>query len=122
MPQSDQDAVPAFPFRLPRIPMLAEVIDFVLQQPFALRLLPCDIAQAVTMSVFYIYCISSSALSVGDISHAPVQASLPRDRVLLFFFSLRGFLSRCCPHCLSELSGAIACYITSPPVWFCFVL
>ena len=122
MPRSDLDAVPTFPLRLLHIPKPAKLIGFVLQRPFAFRFLPYDVAQAVTMSVFYIYCISSSALSVGDISHAPVQASLPRDRVLLFFFSLRGFLSRCCPHCLSELSGAIACYITSPPVWFCFVL
>ena len=31
------------------------------------------------------FCVSSSALSVGDISHAPVSASLPRDRVMFCF-------------------------------------
>ena len=40
----DQDAVPAFPLRLLRTPMLAEVIDFVFQRRFAFRLLPHDIA------------------------------------------------------------------------------
>ena len=44
------------------------------------------------MSVFYMFCVSSySALSVGDISHAPAPASLPRDRALLLSFSLHGF-------------------------------
>ena len=44
MLRSGQDAVPAFPLRLLRIPILAEAIYFVLQQPFAFRLLSRDIA------------------------------------------------------------------------------
>ena len=44
MPRSDEDAVPAFPLRLIRVPILAEVIDFVLERPFAFLLLPRDIA------------------------------------------------------------------------------
>ena len=32
-----------------------------------------------------------------------------------FFLSLRGFLFRCYPHCLSELRRAITCSITFPP-------
>ena len=41
---SDQDAVLAFPLRLLRTPIMAEATDFVLQRPFAFRLLPRDIA------------------------------------------------------------------------------
>ena len=44
MTWSDQDAVPVFSLRLLRIPVLAEVTDFVLQRQFAFRLLPRDIA------------------------------------------------------------------------------
>ena len=56
MPRSGQEAVPAFSLRLPRIPILAEVTDFVLQRPFEFRLLPGDIALAVIMSVLYVLC------------------------------------------------------------------
>ena len=67
------------------------------------------------MSGLYMFYESSSALSVGEISHAPVPASLPRHRSLFSFFSLRGFLFRSCPHCLSEVRRAITCSITLPP-------
>ena len=70
------------------------------------------------MSVPYMFCVASNALSVGEISHAPVPASPPRDRVLFLFSSLRGFLFRHCPHCLSELRRAITCSIISPPRMF----
>ena len=70
MPRSDQGAVLTFPLRLLRIPIRAEVICFVHQQPFALRLFPRDMTKAVTMSVFYMFCVSSGALSVGEMSYA----------------------------------------------------
>ena len=37
--------------------------------------------------------VSSSALIVGNISHAPVPASLPRDRAFCFF----AFILACFP-------------------------
>ena len=86
MPRSDQDAVPAFPLRLIRVPILAEVTDF--QRPFVFRILPRDVALTVTMSLLYVVCFSFSARSIGEISHVPVPASPPRDRFFnLFFFS-----------------------------------
>ena len=91
MPRSDEDAVTALPLRLIRIPILAEVIGFILQRPFASRLFPRDVASAVTMSALYMLCGSSIALSVGKISHVPVPASLSRDRVLFLFSLLAWF-------------------------------
>ena len=74
------------------IPVLAEVIDFVFSDRFVFRLFPRDIALAVTMFLFLVFCVSFIAFSVGEISHAPVPASPPRDRVFvlvcLFFSSL----------------------------------
>ena len=42
------------------------------------------------MSVLSMLCVSSSALSAGELSHARNPASLPRD--CLFSFSLRSYL------------------------------
>ena len=44
MPRSDEDAVPPFPLRLLRVVILDEVMDFVVQRPFAFLLLARDIA------------------------------------------------------------------------------
>ena len=70
------------------------------------------------MSVPYMFCVASNALSVGEISHAPVPASPPRDRVLFLFSSLRGFLFRHCPHCFeqSESHHYVFHYTTPPPL------
>ena len=68
------------------------------------------------MSVLCTFCVSSSAFSVYEISHASVSASLPRDRFFFArFFSLRGFLSRYCPQCLSEPHRASTCSIILHP-------
>ena len=96
MPRSDQDAVTAFPLHLIRVPMLAEVIDYVFSDRLYSAFFPRDVAYAVTMSILYIFGVSPSALSAGEISHAPVPVSLFRERsrervLFLFFFSLRYF-------------------------------
>ena len=90
MPRSDQDAVPVFPLRLIRIPILAKVIDFVFSDRLYSAFFPRDIASAVTMSLLYVFCVSFSVFSVGEIPHAPVPASAARSgfRFRLFVFSL----------------------------------
>ena len=67
------------------------------------------------MSVFNMFCVSFSALSGGETLHAPVPASLPRDRVFLLFFPLRGFPVPILPLCLSEVRCATTCSINLPP-------
>ena len=74
------------------------------------------------MSVLYMFCVSSSALSVGEISHAHVPASLSRERGLFFLFSLRGFLFRYCFPYLGEPRRARTCSIILPPVSLAFAL
>ena len=107
-----------FPLRLIRIPILAKVIDFVFSDRLYSAFFPRDIASAVTMSLLYVFCVSFSAFSVGEIPHASVPASLPRFRFCLIFLSLRGFLFRCCPHCLSEPHRAVRVLCYYPPVRF----
>ena len=83
MPRSDQDAVPALPLRHIRIPILVEVIDFVFSDRLYSAFSPRDIVLAVTMSLLYVFYVFFSAFGVGKISHAPVPACLPRDRVFV---------------------------------------
>ena len=71
------------------------------------------------MIILYMFYDSFSALTVGEISHAPFSASLPRNRVLCLFSSLRGFLLLYCPHCWSEPRRASTCaIILTPPFGF----
>ena len=88
MPRSDQATVPAFSLHLIRISILAEAIDFVFSDRLYSAFFPCDIASAVTMYLLCLFFVSFGAFSVGEISHAPVPASLPRDRVFVFVFLL----------------------------------
>ena len=81
MPRSEQDIVPAFPLHLVRIYILAEVMHFIFQRPFAFRVPQRDISSVVTMSVLCMARVSSGGFNVGEISHAPVPASLPLDRL-----------------------------------------
>ena len=62
----------------------------------------------------FLFCVSPSALSVGEISHASAPASLLRDRALLVFFSVHGFpLPVLLP--LFELRCVTKCSIVLPP-------
>ena len=79
---------------------------------------PRDIASAVTMSLINVFWFSFSASSVGKISHAPVPASPPRERVFVFvcsFSLLCGLLFGSCPHCLSEPNRACTLSVLLPP-------
>lgn len=67
------------------------------------------------------FCVSFSALSIVEISHASVPSSLPRVRALVFFFFIPAWfaLFRHCPRCLRELSGAISCVPLHSPPFVC---
>ena len=121
MPRSGQDAVPAFPLRFIPMPILAKVIDFVFSDRLYSTVFPRDIDSAVKMSLLYVFCVSFSESSVGETSHAPVPASLPRAGfvfVCLFCFLFAWFPVRCCPHCLREPHRAVRGLYYYPPVRF----
>ena len=88
MPRSDQDAVRAFPFRLIRISILAEVIDFVFSVRLCSAFFPRDTAAAVTMSLLYVFCVSFSAFSVGESRTRPFRP-LCREIGFRFIFIFR---------------------------------
>ena len=119
MPRSDQDAVPAFPLRLIRFPILAEAIDFVFSDRLYSAFFPCDIASAVTM---YLLCFFLFLLARSVSAKSRTHPFRPLCREIgfsflfsCFFLSLRGFLFRCCPHCLSEPHRARTCSVLLPP-------
>ena len=119
---SDQDAVPAFPLRLIRFPILAEAIDFVFSDRLYSAFFPCDIASAVTM---YLLCFFLFLLARSVSAKSRTHPFRPLCREIgfsflfsCFFLSLRGFLFRCCPHCLSEPHRAVRVLCYYPPVRF----
>ena len=114
MPRSDQDAVPAFPHG---IPILAEVIDFVFSDR-SYSAFPARYSifgrNDVCPHVFVLFLARSVLAKSRTRPFRPLYREIG-VLFLVFLLSLRSFLFRCCPYCLSEPHRASTCSVLLPP-------